>query len=287
MAIIFALIAFLGWGTGDVFGGIVARKIGGYSSAFWSYIISIIVASLYIPFAIGDLRGLTLSTVLWLIVLIPIGAVPLIALYEGMRVGSASLVGTIGAAFGSLVVIFSIIFLGDKISFYQVLSIVVIFVGLFLSSLDLKTLGAKQLISDKGVPYALTSMVLWGIYFTFIKIPIKQIGWFWPAYLSWWGFPLVYIFMKARKIDLKFPKERKIVAASVVNALILGAALFAYNFASARGQTAIVAPIASSYPVLFAVLAYFVFKDRLKKQQIIGIGITLLGIVLLSIISSV
>ena len=27
-------------------------------------------------------------------------------------------------------------------------------------------------------------MVAWGIYFTFVKIPIQQIGWFWPNYIS-------------------------------------------------------------------------------------------------------
>ena len=31
--IIFAIITAIGWATGDIFGGLVARKIGGYSSA--------------------------------------------------------------------------------------------------------------------------------------------------------------------------------------------------------------------------------------------------------------
>lgn len=71
----------------------------------------------------------------------------------------------------------------------------------------------------------------------------------------------------------------------LTNALLLTVALFAFNFALANGLTAVVAPIASSYPVLFAVLAYFVFKDRLSKQQIVGVVITLLGIVTLSFFS--
>ncbi len=283
MAIIFALIAFLGWGTGDIFGGIVAKKIGGYSAAFWSYVSSLLLTSLYIPFAISQLHNLTIGTFILFIFLMPIGVIPLMTLYEGIRVGNASLVGTIGAAFGMVVVILSILFLGEKINTGQVVSIIIILAGLVLSSLDLSKIKIKQLITDKGVPYALTSMICWGIYFTFIKIPIKQIGWFWPAYLSWLSFlPLVYIFMKVRKIKLQVPKG-KTITSLVGNVILLCSAIFAYNFAiNSGGQSAIVAPIASAYPALFAILAYFVFKDRLNKQQIAGIIITLLGIILLS-----
>lgn len=283
--ILFSLIAFVGWGTADVLGGLVSRKIGGYSSAVWSYILSIVIASFYVPFALQELNNITSTTVVWLLILTPIGIIPLISLYEGIKVGSASLVGTIAGAFGGLVVILSVMFLGERISFYQTISILTIIVGLLLSSLDLKSFKIKQLLSDKGIPYALTAFIIWGIYFTFVKIPIKNIGWFWPAYLSWWGFPLVFVFMKLKKIKLLFPKSKNQIWLMLTNALLLTAALFAFNFALANGLTAVVAPIASSYPVLFAVLAYFVFKDRLSKQQIVGVVITLLGIVTLSFFS--
>lgn len=158
MAIIFALIAFVGWGVGDIFGGTVSRKIGGHSSAFWSYVFCLIFASFYIPFAGNPLKHLTLQSGLILLILIPIGMVPLITLYEGIKVGNASLVGTIGASFAALAVVFSIIFLGDKINLNQAISIVIIFTGLILSSLDLKAFNLKQLTTDKGVPFALISM---------------------------------------------------------------------------------------------------------------------------------
>ncbi len=285
MVILFALIAFVGWGTADILGGIVARKIGGYSSALWSYILSILIASLYIPFALPELKHITLETVIYLLILTPIGVIPLITLYEGIKRGNASLIGTIAGSFGGLVVILSMLFLGERINFLQAISIVGIVLGLLLSSLDLKTIIAKKFLSDKGIPFALASFVAWGIYFTFVKIPINNIGWFWPAYISWWGFPLVLVFMKVKKIKLEFPKSRSHVVLTVANAVLLTAALFAFNFALANGLTAIVAPIASSYPVLFAVLAYFVFKDRLSKQQVVGVAVTLVGIVALSFVS--
>lgn len=285
-AIILALIAWFGWGTGDVFGAIVSRKIGGYSSTFWLYIVSFLLMSLYAPFAVSQLQYLTADTTIILFVLSIMGPIPIIALYEGMRVGNVSLVGTIGAAFSAVTVILSIVFLGDRVNLYQSLSIVVIFIGLLLSSLDLKKLQGKQIFTDKGVPYAVTAMILWGISYTFIRIPIRQIGWFWPSYLPLFAFPLIYLFMKVKKITLKFPHKTKVLIPSILNAVILSGAVFAYNLAIMNGQTIIVVPIAASYPVLFVALAYVVFKDPLKKQQVVGIITTLFGVIFLSVFSS-
>lgn len=282
ISIIFALIAAVGWGIADIFGGLVAKKIGGYSSAVVSYILSLIIASLYIPFAIHDLSGITLSTIIWLIIITPIGVIPLIALYEGFQRGNASLIGTIGGANGILVIPMSLIFLGESINLNQTICIILVIIGVLLASLDFTELKFKKIFSDKGIPYGLVAMITWAIWFTFVKIPINNIGWFWPAYISWLGFPLVLWYMKAKGKRFSFPKDSKHLMFSVLNALLLTAALFAYNFALANGQNAIVSPVSSTYPVLFAIIAYFVFKDRLTIQQLIGMVLTLAGIVFLS-----
>lgn len=284
-AIIFALIAAVGWGTADIFGGLVAKKIGGYSSAVVSYILSLLIASLYIPFALNDLTNISQSSVIWLLILTPIGVIPLIALYEGIKVGNASLVGTIGGANGALVVVLSLIFLGERINFLQGVFILVIMLGILFSSLDFKSFKTKYLLSDKGIPYALLAMITWAIWYTFVKLIIDNIGWFWPAYFSWLGFPLVLLYMKAKSIKFIIPKDLKNITFSLVNALLLTIALFAYNYAVVNGQNAIVSPVSSTYPALFAIIAYFAFKDRLSKQQIFGIIITLAGVISLSLVS--
>ena len=264
---------------------IMYDKIGGYSSAILSYIISILLTSFYIPFAWHELSGITPTTIAWLLILTPIGIAPLISLYEGFKVGNPSLVGTIASAFGGLVAILSVVFLGEKLNVAQVISIFAIILGLIVSSLDLKNLNTKQILSDKGIPFALVSLLAWGIYYTFVKIPLQNIGWFWPTYLSYWGFPLVLIFMKIKGIKLVLPKEKKNIVFLLINGVLLTIALFAINYALTLGQSSVVSPISSSYPALFAIIAYFVFKDRLNKQQILGIAITLAGVLSLAITS--
>lgn len=210
----------------------------------------------------------------------------MVALYEGIRVGNASLVGTIGAAFAALTVILSVIFLNDRLSFFQIVSIIIIFVGLILSSTELKSLSLKKIFADKGVPYGLVAMVLWGIYWTFIRIPVRKMGWFWPTYLGILGIPVILVYMRYRKIKVEKLPSKKIAFFSFLSALLLQGATFSYNFAIMTGKTAIVAPIAGSYPVLYVILSRFVFKDRLTKQQLLGILVTLLGIAALSLSSA-
>lgn len=285
--ILFAFLALLGWGSGDIPGGIVARKIGGYSAVFWLYIFSILSASIYAPFAIGELRNLTLNTALILVCLSVGALIPMVALYKGIQVGNASLVGTIGAAFTSITVILSIVFLDERVSSSQIFSIIVIFLGVLLLSINFGALKGKNILLDRGFPYALISMVLWGVYFTFIKIPVREIGWFWPSYLALFSFPLIYIFMRINKSQLKFPGSSKILFLSILNAILLNLGAFAYNFAISKGETAVVAPIAGSYPLLFVALASFIFKDKITRQKAFGIIISLVGIISLSLFSSI
>lgn len=282
LAIGFALLAFIGWGAGNVFGGLVSRKIGGYSTTFWQYIFCFLLSSLYLPFAWGDLAKFNENILIWTIILNVFGVIPVVFLYEGMRIGNATIAGTISSAFSAIVVILSVIFLGDRLNLGQIIAVVIIILGVIYSSVDLKTVRIKSLFTDKSVPYALAAMIGWGIYFAFIRIPVQQVGWFWPAYMSALSLPLLFLYMKFRNIPLVIIKDRQSIGWTFLNALAINGAAFAYNLTILSGQISVVAPIAGSYPVLFVILSRFIFKDKITKQQLAGIIITLLGIVYLS-----
>jgi drug/metabolite transporter (DMT)-like permease len=281
--IVFALIAFFGWGTGDIFGTVAARKLGGFSSTLWSYVFRVIIFAILIPFYLVDLSRLTIEMFLFNIFLGVIGIIGLVSFNEGLKGGNAALVGTIAASYVMLVVIFSIIFLKEAITQSQIISILVIFIGLILSTLDLKQLKKSKVILNRSILLALIAMIVWGFYFTFIKIPVKQIGWFWPNYITVALFPLIFIFAKLRKVKLHSPKYKGAFWFAFVSALLIGIAEYSFIFGINTGLTTIVAPIAGAYPILFVILAFLVFKDPITRQQKFGILITLIGIVLLSV----
>ena len=286
-AIIFALVSYLGWGIGDIFGTIATRRIGAYSTTFWYILLQVPIFGILIPFFTSHLQNLTLEILIINTTLGLIGTIGLVAFYEGLKVGNAALVGTIAASFAALTVLLSIIFLNESISPQQSLTIITIFIGLFGSTFDIRSLISRKLIVDKGIWMGLIAMLSWGIYWAFIKIPIKELGWFWPGYISvLTSLPVIWLFIKFRGIKLEKLNSKGSFYPLFANAFLLGIGALSFNLAIEKGFTSIVAPIAGSYPTIFVLLAYRIFRDPITRQQIAGILITIIGIAMLSIFSS-
>lgn len=284
-AIIFAVVSLFGWGVGDVFTTLAARKIGSYNSSFYGYLFGSILASFYIPFALESLSHFSPSMMILTIFLSGSNILAFFAYNEGLKTGNSSLVGTITGTFTSLVVIFSLLFLGEKLSVLQSVSIVVIFAGLFLSSINFSDLRNKKSIINRGTLLALFAMFGWAIYFTFIKIPISEAGFFWPTYLTSIIGTLFFIIFGLRRIKMPAKKYKNGFIAVFMSGLLLTIGTFSYNFAITKGLSSIVAPIAGAYPALFALLAFIVFKDPITRQQKSGMITTLVGIILLAYFS--
>jgi drug/metabolite transporter (DMT)-like permease len=285
-SIIYALIAFLTWGIGITFEAIAARKLESKSFAFWGFFLGFILTSFYTPFALSQLYHLnwTLFRICYLIAFFIITGV--IFYYEALKIGNPSLVGAIGSSFPFVTVILSVLFLKEKLDFQQILVISIIFIGLILSTLNINELKKKKITLNKGVFLALLTMLCWGIYATLIKIPISKIGWFWPNWFFMSSFPLIYIYMKLTKTKLEIPKKRSVILPVVLSIIFVRIAEFSYNLGLNKGNASIVAPIAGANPILFVLLSYFIFKEPLKRHQILGIIITLTGIIILSALSS-
>lgn len=229
-AIIFALISYFTWGSGIFVEAIVARRLRWYSLTFWAYLISILILSLYAPFVTKDLAGLTFNILVLILTLAFIGIfLGTIFYYEALRIGNRVLVGTIASSFPVVTVIISLIFLGDRILFEQAVAIVTILIGLFLAMFDLRAIRTRSLIS-KGSLLALVTMISWGVYFAFIKIPVEKIGWFWPNYITFLLFPLIYLYMRTKKIKLEMPTKNNALIPLVVSTILVRVAELSYNF---------------------------------------------------------
>lgn len=284
-AIIFALISYLGWGIGDIFGTISSRKIGGYSTTFWVFLLGVIIFSLYIPFALNDLGRITPILLIFAIFLGLLEVAGNTLFNEATRISNASMVGTIGASFTAVTLIFSVIFFGESITQNQIIAAVVIFSGLILITLNFKEFKKSNFLHDKGILFAFIAMICWGSFFTFVKILTKEIGWFWPIYISFSLFPVVYLFMRFKGIKLQKPTYQYAILPLILSTILLRSADYSFNIGLSQGAVALVAPIAGSYPTLFVILAFLFFKDPITRQQILGIITTLAGIVLLSVFS--
>ncbi|MCL5113906.1 MAG: DMT family transporter [Patescibacteria group bacterium] len=287
MPIVFAFISFFGWGIGSFAETVVARRLQPYSFALWGFILSSLALSFYAPFVIKNLNGLTFDLLIFIAITGILGLfLGTIVFYEALRIGNRALVGTIAQSFPAVTVLVSTLFLGERVSVQQAIAIVVIFTGLMLSSLSLRAIRTKNIFSDKGVLLAFVPMICWGVWFALLKIPIGRIGWFWPNYLTLLLFPLLFLYTKIRKIPIQKPTINRAFIPLIAFIVFIRIAELSYNFAISKGLVTIVAPIAGANPILFIILAFIFFKDKITKQQIAGIIVTLFGIVLLSLLST-
>jgi uncharacterized membrane protein len=286
-AVLLALLTFVGWGTGDIFGAITSRRIGSLkaSLAITGFLTLFLLA--LAPFM--NTEGVDMSVILQSLALgLAIGTAYL-AFVEALRIGNPAIVGTISGSFTALTVILSLLFLGETLGVGQLFFIATIVIGVTGASLDIRSLRERKVRMDKSVVLSLITMAGWGVYFTFMKVPIRDAGWFWPTLISIAASWLLYVAVFAIKKKLHGAagkKPRQGLAPAFITAIVGGGANVTYNIALSYGNVSIVAPIAGSYLILFVVLAARVFKEPLTHQQTAGIAISLCGIVGLAVLSS-
>lgn len=282
MAILFALLAFAGWGVGDIFGALSARRIGSIYTFFWMAIFSLVILSFYIPFA-GPIASIPMFIFAFLLNMIDFYGT--VVYLKALTIGNASLVGTIAGSFGFVSAILSIIILGESINLMQGLGILLAVVGVILASFkfeDVKNKNVGKMLAEPSIKYAFIALISWGLYYAFLRIPVKSIGWFWTQY-SWNFLFIAFILLgKVKKDVVHVLTNRGHLLFVLLYTLIISVGIFSYNLGITYGFTSVVAPIAGSSTVLFVILSRIIFKEKLTTQQKIGICSSLLGIIILS-----
>ncbi len=285
LPLILAFITFLGWGTGDLFTVYVTRKIGATLTTFWVFFFSAFLALIIFPFVPHEFSAITPKLLTFNIFLGILFISGNVLISESFRLSSAPLVGIIIQAFPAVVLVLSALIFKDVVTTKQITIITMIFFGVGLCTVDYKKILRSEKIIDRGVFLALLAMVFLSIYFTFSRILINSYGWYLPSLIATMCFPIIFIFMGFRGEKFVVPKEAKILIYVFLVGLLIRTGDFALNFGlSIPNASSIVAPIASAAPILFVVLSKFVYKDKLTRQQILGIVITLAGIIALSVV---
>lgn len=275
-----ALISLLSWGIGDAYATLSARRIGVFSTSVWNMFFGYFFSIFLIPFFISELAQMTLRIFLLNLVLGVVFAIGLVYFNKALATSNSAIAGSISASFTSLTVILSVIFFDDQLNFFSALCIFLIFLGIFILLFDFSVF-LKLKKNTKGIFFAFVPLLCWGTYYAFIKIPVEAVGWFWPQVITLSLFPLLIFFEKfrGRKSNLRKPG-----IPAVLNGVLVAIGEFSYNAAISFGPTAIVAPIAGSYPVLFIIIvSCFLKEEKLDKQQIIAIFMVLSGIVSLTL----
>ena len=134
----------------------------------------------------------------------------------------------------------------------------------------------------KGVKYGVIAMIGWGISFNLIGILAAELSWFLPIFLIKIATALYLLaYSGATRQRISFPKN---VALFIILIGILEfAAFLSYGIGVNSEKSAIIAPIASAFPMVTIILARIFLKESLEINQKLGVISVLAGLVLLSI----
>lgn len=252
-------------------------------------------------------RGIILALVLWPLALainpqenldwpavafaVTVSAISYFGLYfmnKALSVGKVGAVVPVTSGRVLLTTLISVSLLSEHLAPGQLLAIVVIFMGIAASSINLNDFKDSQIFNLKsGVPYAVLAALFWGGTFAFFGIPSAKLGAFLFAAIletSVLAVSVVQILLQRNKLTLSRVEWNDNVSGVVIIGMLGVIASAALNLGYATGYVSIVSAISGASPLVSILYSRVVYKEKLKSQQYYAAALIIIGIVALSII---
>jgi drug/metabolite transporter (DMT)-like permease len=230
--------------------------------------------------------------------LMGVGAgVSYIAVFTAFRLGPLSVVSPTISAYGALSAFLAALFLNEILTTAHILGVVAVGGGITL--LGLRTTGSgrgrRASLASPGVAFALIGLLFFAVITVLLTIPIKEYGWSTAITLSRIGnFVTVWVILAVVRSKRKaLPRwvrtdllgeghpltRRGLLLAGIVG---IGDTIAFFVFAAAleEGPTWAVSLLSSLGPIIVVFGGYIGYQERLRRPQILGLVLILLGIVL-------
>jgi drug/metabolite transporter (DMT)-like permease len=273
-ALVLALGASLAWGVADFVGPWQGRTLGTLRVLLWAQVAGVALVGLVVAARGGGPHD---WAVLWAVLAALSGTLGLYAYYRGMATGTMSVVAPIAGASAIVPVLWGIA-TGDRPRAVQLAGIAAAIVGVALASREQQP-GERRLAA--GVGLALLAAIGFGFYFP----PMHAAG----AADPWWSSfifrltacAIVLVAVAIRRPTVRLRRWPMLIVLGVGIGDTLGNLLYAGS--SAHGIVSLTSVLASLYPVVTVGLAAVVLKERIAGVQRLGVLLTLVGVVLISV----
>ena len=280
-----AFLAMICWGVADYFARTATIQLGSaIRASFYVHVIGLFVPLIIfvyqlassqsgeidfvLLFTYGPLAGLlfTLNYVLY---------------YRGLSTGSVSIVTAVASAFVVVAVILSAILLHESFSMFQFLLVVLITLGISLTSFKNTTIG-----SSTGLKYALPCMFIIGVAVCIVKPLVQGVGpvlaTIVPMLVS---SLLTWIWAIKMGIPLSFSVNNGLKNVSIAGILDSGGFL-CISMGFVLAPVFIVTPISAASPMVTIFLVRVFIGERIAKLQSFGVILTIAGVLILSAVSN-
>jgi transporter family protein len=280
-SILAGLGGMFGWGLYDFFGGLFSKKIGNFKTFFWSQLAGLVFASL-----LAVVFRASLNTPTSTAILIPIAAilyaVAYLLFFKGFELGNVSVISATMNLWAVFTMLFAFIFLGQRLSTFQLAGVVMILVGVALVSLKWEDIKGRNIGLLSGVKETVLAALLFGVFWIFSEVISEKIGWVSTTLLVKAGVVVVMlafslIMRQALGIAQTTPNTKLLIfLAGVLEAI----AVASVNWGLTVGDAILVTPISSALSIVTIAMAVIFLNEKITPSQGIGMVIVIAGIVL-------
>ena len=273
MAILLALVSSLMWGGSDFLGGLISRRRPAVVIVGWSATFGLVMASVAVALTEG--WHSPYGWVSWGVAAGVSGALGLVSYYLALATGTMGVVAPV-TSLGVVVPVMVGLLSGESPSAVVWSGIVVAIAGIVLTSGPELSGG----VSARPVLIAALAGVFFGIFFVFADRGAED-----SPLLTLWAMrasvSAVFVTLAMAKRTTGGLAGRDVWLVVLVAFGDLGANL-SFAVASTMGFISITSVLSSLFPVVTVLLARVVLKERLRRVQIIGVAVTMLGVACIS-----
>lgn len=273
------MAAAIGWGVADYSAALSSRRIG----ALWTSLGMQIVGTLTLAvalLALGRWPDLRAEAVPWALILAATGAGSLYLLYRGMALGPIAVVSPVVASYAAIAVILIVVFLGERLTAAQAIAVGVTFVGVALSTTDVRRFLGAIGQPLPGLRISFLATIGFAVWATLLAAASRQHDGM--ALVLLWrmaGIGLLLIAVLALRARPGADRRPSTFAMIATVGVFDTAANVAFVLGVQSGHAAITATGSGMYPLVPAFLAIAVLGERLAPNQYLGILVLVLGLV--------
>jgi len=223
-----------------------------------------------------------------------IGVTSAAALYRALALGPIAVVSPVVASYSALAVVLIVVILGERLTAGQGAAIAVTFVGVVIASTDFgevrRTLGRPSTLAPLatqgplplGVRYGLVATLgfaVWACLYAAAVHATDGLGMILPLRV----FSVLLLVVYVRRPSFAPLRDRRALILIVIVGVLDTGANVLLSLGIASGFASFVMTGSGAYPLIPALLAIAVLRERLAPNQYVGVAVLVAGLVALGL----
>lgn len=276
VAIALGLTSALSWGTADFAGGFVTRTLGSVFTAASSQAVAVVLL-LVVVLSAAETAPVPAEAG-WAVVAGIGGGIGLLTFYRALARGDMGLVAPLSGALGAGIPVIVSLALGERIGALQAAGVLCGLTAVVVVSMDVRRVPDRRL----DLPLVIAAGVGFAVFFVAIDRASAAGGHVWtPLFIARVSSLALYLAMLlvGRRIPAGVLPRLPLIAFLGIGDL--GGNVF-FVLADARAPLSIAVVLSSLFPVVTAILAWLLLRERLRRVQLAGAALAVAAIVLLA-----